>query len=289
MPKFIILAAVIFFITACSSTRFAYKNADWFINWALDDFVELDRQQQSAFDESLQGILAWHCEHELPRYHLYLSDLATVLGEGSTPRLTQGELQSFSERAVDAWSALLIKTLDESSPLVQGFSEAQVASVIAELERRNLRFYKDYVEIDPPALEKARVKRVKDAMKRWAGSFSKEQMQLALVWARQADNVYGLIYERREKWRGRLAELLQRRGEAGFTESLRELTLHPERLYAPAERERLLANQQSARELLLALEQSLSLKQRRHLLAELAAIAEDIERLSAPNCRLSEL
>lgn len=286
MRKFIVLATTIIFLTACSSTRFAYRNADWFINWAVDDFVEFDKYQQSRFDDALQNLLSWHCEQELPRYRRYLGDLSAVLAEDSASGLTEAALQSFSDRAVEAWSVLAQSTLAESLPIVKGFSDKQVSSLLAELEARNARFYKEYVAIDSSALEKLRIKRVRDAMRRWAGSISKEQTQLATEWAQGADNIYGLIYERREKWRSHLADILAQRTEAGFAGVLREHLLHPEQIYTSGEQARLLANLQSGQQLLLALEQSLSQRQRSHVLAELREIAEDIERLSTPNCRL---
>ncbi|MFT5032210.1 MAG: hypothetical protein ACI89D_002477 [Bermanella sp.] len=288
MRKLVVLFAAILFLAACSSTRFAYRNADWFINWAVDDFVELDSQQQSRFDDSLHNMLDWHCVKELPRYRQYLDDLTGVLVEDSPLVLTEAALQSLSVRAVEAWSVLVARAFAESHPIVESFSDSQVSDLLLELEDRNQRLYKKYGAIDAQALEEIRVQRVRDAMRRWAGSVSKEQKQLALAWAQRADNVYDLMHERREKWRSRLADILAQRAEVGFVAALREHLLHPERLYTLAQRQRLLANQQSAQQLLLALERSLSQRQRRHLLAELSGIVEDIERLSAPNCRLRE-
>lgn len=283
--RLILLSIVLLCVTACSSTRFAYRHADWLINWVVDDYVELDRRQQSLFDAALDTWLPWHCAQEMPRYQEYLQDLSGALAADARQGLTDASLLAFSERALDAWSRLVVRVLDDTTPILQSLDDKQVAQILAESESKNQRFYKDYVAIDASALEKLRVERVRDAMKRWAGSISNDQRQLALAWAQQADNVYGLIHQRREQWRGQLAQLFADRSREGFAPELAELLLHPERLYAQAERDRLLANQQAGRQFLLTLERTLSQRQREHLLAEIDKITEDIERLSASECR----
>jgi|GEM_PF-6888766 len=282
--RFWVVCLVLLSLAGCSSNRFAYRNADWFINWALDDYVELNREQQRQFDRALDEFLGWHCSVEMPRYGIYLRDVSAALAPDAPVTLDAGTLQELSVRALQFWELLLSKALDESLPVLQGLDDEQVQQMLDEFAEKNRDFYKEYVSVDEKKLVKLRVERVRDAMRRWAGSISKQQIQLAQVWAQDADNVYGLIYERRERWREQFAALMKQRTGESFLVELTDLLLHPGRFYSAAERERLLANQRSAQQLLLALEQSLIEKQRARMLAELAKITEDISRLSEPGC-----
>lgn len=285
MSRLIVLVIAALYLTACSSTRFAYRNADWFINWAVDDYVELNRPQQLAFDAALDRWLAWHCAHELPKYQHALQKLSETLAEDAGQPLTDASLQAFSDNAVDAWFGLVLKALDETLSILKSLDDRQVVQILEELADRNQRFYREYVAIDASELEQLRLKRVREAMKRWAGSINKDQTALAAEWARRADNVYRLIYERREQWRRQVALAMADRSQGDFAAALTGLLLHADQFYGAAERDRLRANQTIARQLLLALERSLSERQREHLLAELAKITEDIERLSTSECR----
>lgn len=282
--RFWVVCLVLLSLAGCSSNRFAYRNADWFINWALDDYVELNREQQRQFDQVLDDFLGWHCVAEMPRYGAYLQDISAALDSDASVSLDAKSMQTLSDRGVEFWKLLASKALHESMPVLQSLDDEQVQQVLDEFAEKNRDFHKDYVAVDAQDLVKLRVKRVRDAMRRWAGSINNLQLQLAEAWAHDADNVYGLIYERRERWRAQFASVMKQRADESFSAELTDLLLHPGRFYSAAERARLLSGQRSAQQFMLLLEQSLTEQQRAHVLAELAKITEDINRLSEPGC-----
>jgi hypothetical protein len=283
MRTLIILPFTLLLLAGCNSASFVYKRADWFINWAVDDYVSFDRQQQTLFDTALDDWLDWHCSAELPRYGEYLRDLSAVLSKDEL-RISDASLLDFSDRASDAWTASLSRALINTPRILESLSEEQSAQFLEELDSRNNNFQKEYVALNATELEKLRVERVRDAMKRWTGSIDDGQQQLALEWARSSDNIYGLIFTRRIHWRDRLQEIFTKRPYDNFKADLAELFLRPELLLAEDERSRLAVSQQSARGLLQALDRTLSKSQREHLLAELLRITGDITRLSTDDC-----
>jgi hypothetical protein len=283
MRTLILLPLILLILTACSSASFVYKRADWFINWAVDDYVSFDREQQTLFDAALDDWLDWHCSAELPRYGEYLRNLSTALSKDEL-RINDASLLGFADRASEAWTASLSRALIDAPGILESLSDEQLAQFIEELDSRNKQFQKEYVALNATELEKLRVERVRDAMKRWAGSIDDGQQQLALEWARSSDNIYGLIFNRRLHWRDRLQEIFSKRPYDNFKADLTELFLRPELLLTNDERGRLVASQQSARGLLQALDRSLSKRQREHLLAELDEIKDDITHLSTSDC-----
>jgi hypothetical protein len=283
MRTLILLPIILLLLNACSSASFVYKRADWFINWAVDDYVSFDREQQTLFDAALDDWLDWHCSAELPRYGEYLRNLSTALSKDEL-RINDASLLGFADRASEAWIASLSRALIDASGILESLSDEQLAQFIEELDSRNKQFQKEYVALNATELEKLRVERVRDAMKRWAGSIDDGQQQLALEWARSSDNIYGLIFNRRLHWRDRLQEIFSKRPYDNFKADLTELFLRPELLLTNDERGRLVASQQSARGLLQALDRSLSKRQREHLLAELDEIKDDITHLSTSDC-----
>lgn len=283
MRTLIILPLIMLLLTACSSASFVYKRADWFINWAVNDYISFDREQQTQFDTALDDWLDWHCSAELPRYGEYLRDLSAALANDEL-RISDASLLGFADRASEAWTTSLARALTQTTGLLEGLNDEQLAQFLDELDSRNKSFQKEYVFLNATELEKLRVERVRDAMKRWAGSIDHEQQQLAIEWARSSDNIYGLIFTRRLHWRDRLQEIFSKRPYDNFKADLAELFLRPELLLTNDERGRLVASQQSARGLLQALDHSLSKRQREHLLAELLEITEDITQLSNRDC-----
>jgi hypothetical protein len=283
MRTLIIFPLILLLLTACSSASFVYKRADWFINWAVDDYISFNGEQQTLFDTALDDWLDWHCSAELPRYGEYLRDLSTALSKDEL-RISDASLLIFSARASEAWTASLSSALINVSGILESLSAKQLAQVIEEIDSRNKRFQKKYVALNASELEKLRVERVRDALKRWAGSIDDGQQQLALEWARNSDNIYGLIFTRRLHWRDRLQEIFSKRPYDNFKVDLVELFLRPELLLTNDERGRLVASQKSARDLLQVLDRSLSKRQREHLIVELLELRGDISRLSTGDC-----
>ena len=61
------LAALLLTQVGCSSTSFFYNRLDTLINWYVDDYVTLTRDQRAEFENQLNELLTWHRREELPR------------------------------------------------------------------------------------------------------------------------------------------------------------------------------------------------------------------------------
>ena len=53
---------------ACSGTTFVYNRLDFVLPWYVDDYAELNSQQDVYLDELLAPFLTWHRNQELPAY-----------------------------------------------------------------------------------------------------------------------------------------------------------------------------------------------------------------------------
>src|SRR5690554_3242577 len=77
-----LLLVTILLITGCSSTRLAYRYADWGIVWWVEDFVTLTKPQKRELNADIDELKQWHCSTELPRYQAWLHSLRSDLAAG---------------------------------------------------------------------------------------------------------------------------------------------------------------------------------------------------------------
>ncbi len=76
-----ILMLLIFFLTACSSTRFIYTFIETFIQDEVNYFLDLDEEEEKLLNQQVSEMVAWHRISMLPSYSLYLNNIAYKLEE----------------------------------------------------------------------------------------------------------------------------------------------------------------------------------------------------------------
>ena len=101
-------AALLLIQVGCSSTSFFYNRLDTLINWYVDDYVTLTRDQRAEFDNQLNELLTWHRREELPRY----ADLLTQFENDLDPELEPEAVERLFQALSDAADRLEIRSLD---------------------------------------------------------------------------------------------------------------------------------------------------------------------------------
>jgi len=82
----------------CSSTTFFYNRLDFILPWYVNDYADLNREQNNYLDELLDSFLQWHRTRELPCYLVLLDEVEGTLAQKLTPE-DIAELSLTFERA----------------------------------------------------------------------------------------------------------------------------------------------------------------------------------------------
>ena len=128
-------------LSGCSATQFIYNRVDILIRWYLDDYVALDRDQQTRFTARLDVLLEWHRLEELPVYAVLLDDALVILDNGvslDATRAMAARIESAAIRLQDRFLGLLLSTGEDLTPAQRaGFIETLLAKQ-EELEAERL-------------------------------------------------------------------------------------------------------------------------------------------------------
>ncbi|HAQ86012.1 MAG TPA: hypothetical protein DCR78_06185, partial [Pseudomonas sp.] len=79
----LILLACAVVLTGCSRMNLAYRNLDLLIPWSLNDYLDMNRDQQTRFREQLREHISWHCRTQLPGYLDLIEQLQAQVRQGS--------------------------------------------------------------------------------------------------------------------------------------------------------------------------------------------------------------
>ena len=159
--------------SGCSRTDFAYRHADWLLEYQARRTVDANAGQRDLWQPVLAGTLAHHREQELPLVIAYLDLASRGIGQ--------------ADSAVDAAclvdAALLLYqqharlAVDLSVPLLSTLDAAQIRHLAGFMQQRQEEAVEQYLKPDPDDRKAARQQRFVERIERWTGSLNDQQRQ----------------------------------------------------------------------------------------------------------------
>lgn len=199
-------------LTGCS-TRVIYYWLDTAIIWQLDDYFALSYSQKDLLSREVKGLMAWHRQHELPRYARDLDALAKAVASPMTPEQISTNL--------DAVQQSLTRTLENTIPravrLARTLTDEQVARFMTDRVKRQQERQKDFAtEPKEQMLAEFRDKMNK-RLEFWIGEVKPAQAPLVAQWAEWQYELMPPWLEFQESWTQELDRLMKQRQSPDFT------------------------------------------------------------------------
>lgn len=270
------VALLMLLLAGCSTVKLLYDRMDWLLPWYIGRYVDLSDDQQELLDQRLTGLHDWHRRTQLPRYADWLRELGDDLADGLSP----AELDHHERRLAHSWGELMRRLAPDMAAVLATLSMEQRDQLFESLAERNRRYQRRYVDPSPQRVAERRSEQTRERLEYWLGGITAEQTAIIRDWSRRFAPLGEHNLAFRRHWQQQLRGLVDGRATADFGPSLAVLLTAPEDgqpVTLADTRSRIRA---LTRELLLALDQSLSSRQRQHLLDRLAALAGDFEQLA---------
>jgi hypothetical protein len=265
-------------VAGCSRVQLVYSQLDWLIPYYLESFMELSEEQRPLFDKRVAAFLKWHCRTQLTEYADLLHAADTDFQAGT---MTRARLEVYGSRLESFWLELMREASPAMAETLSSASDAQIDDLFAVFKERNEAWLAAFEEETDEERRKVYRERVTEELERWFGPLGKAQQQAVIEWSErfQTAGLEGL--RTRQRWQGRLRELVDRRDDqAAFYKGIDELLTNPGALRSQAIRDLYANNRRTIIELLYEIGNHLSEQQRRHLAKETSSIAGDLEELA---------
>ena len=161
------------FLSGCSVTRIAYNNADVFLRWQANDFLDFEGERAEDLDRGLAAFFAWHRKTALPKY--------ARLAEEAAARVSRGMRQEDLDWSYDAVRAQVREALGvaagEAAGLLDNLAPEQIGHLEKRLARSNRDFAKEHIHGTMEERHKRRVKRNVERLEEWFGPLSDAQVE----------------------------------------------------------------------------------------------------------------
>ncbi|QSX32259.1 hypothetical protein JYB87_10780 [Shewanella avicenniae] len=278
MKRLLVMTMLLFGLTACS-TKMSYHFMDWAIEWGLDDYVSLNQQQETEFDNLLESFLSWHRQSELPKYSADLRQFRNQIDDGS---LSPHSWQTFVEQLRGHWFHIFEQYFDEMWPLILSLTDEQVVNINQKLSEEQRALDQEYQDKTAEQLQQDADERLQDTLDDWLGSVTKEQKLLAQQYNREREFTTDMWLEYRHAWYQQFKQTLEQRDKTPqLKQQLHMLLTSPQQLRSDDYQQKLNQNTEKFGEFLVQLRSTLTAKQRYHLLKKLDDLIEDLDELAA--------
>lgn len=266
-----VLAALL--LSACSAIQLGYRNADTFLRWQANSYLDFEGEQSDELDARIASFLSWHRTSALPAYVAILDEAAARTGRG----LAREDLQwGYDAVRVQIEEALRVAAA-ESAPLLDRLPADKITHLEQRFAEDNRKFAKEQLSGSTDERRERRLKRNLERLEDWLGRLSDAQVERVRRYTMQAP----LSADMRDRYRKRRqAEFVAMLRDRQATRRLAGWAADWERSraadHAAATRQQLAAYF----DLLLDLDRTLSAEQRRHAVNRLRFYAENFRVLA---------
>lgn len=264
-------------LTACSS-QFAYNNLDWLIHWYLDDYVDLNKSQKGLFDAQFANWHSWHRENELRHYTEQLQAIKLQLqGEAMTAQ----QVQQHFEQARGHWQRLRQRLTPDIAALAVQLSDAQIASLFAALEEKNVDDEQERLAMDEQEQQQLFEEQYIDRLSDYFGRLTEAQKMLVSDAASKViSNRVEWIRYKREVQKNAQALLVNRAENPLFVEEFSALLNAPEQFQHAIYQQNAQHNRQVFAQLIADVNAILTEKQKLRLFRKIDGYIEDLNELT---------
>ena len=255
--------------------KLVYNSLDFWIDYYLSDYLDLDSQQQDALEQGLESALLQHRQQQLVVFHKLISALQTDLKKP----LTVEQITNYHQRFTQAGEASALVFVSPIINVVKTMSKSQVAASIQTIEKEMAERLEERLSKSPQQRLEDRYDELEDKAQEWIGRLTKQQKQLILNLAQLQLQQSTMFQNIATDNFSQLKTMLKQRNNANFASSIEQQVKNILSLKNADYQVQLDEYLTQRFVIMKQLSESLSPQQLRHLQGELTSLRKDIATL----------
>ncbi len=228
---FVLILVLAFGLAGCSSTKLAYRYADWGIVWWVEDYVSLTADQKQQLNSDIEQLRQWHCSAELPRYQAWLDELESDVSNNPPDQAT---VEYHQQQLFSFFPSLLERATPVATNLLSSLSDEQVQELADNMAQSQREMEEEFLADSPEATAEARAERTAERVERWLGELNSKQRDIVRQWSANRGAQTEIWLQGRKNWQLALLEILEGRDEPTFEAELEYLILNSEEVRGEA-------------------------------------------------------
>ncbi|KGY10320.1 DUF6279 family lipoprotein [Vibrio sinaloensis] len=248
-------------------TKFVYNNMDWLLIEYLEDYVDLNSDQESLIEQRVALLSEWHRSEEIPNYVEHLDELMTL----DLKNLTAAQLNAQEEKLRAHTNRIVKRVAPDLAQLIHKLSDEQVDELMDNIRVRHSKYKAKYSQLNEEEVRQVYAERIAESMENWLGRLTKDQERLVEQWSNDLQITTSDWSDHQTNLRIRINQLLNQRSDLNATErEMNTLLVDSESLYSPMLRSKIEHNRDVATRYIVEIATQASDKQIEHYRKELS-------------------
>jgi hypothetical protein len=269
-------AAGLLLFLACCSILSLYRYADWIILWQADHYLDLTSDQRHDLAQRLTSLLARHRREAIPQYEAFLVQIRQRFERGLTNQDLEWVFTNYDRLRND----LVNRVITDSGILLASIDSSQVRTLEAAFQKDTSKAVR---LAQAPVLErlKKRADEIVDGLEDWLGSLSKvQEAQIRELSLSFPDTQQFWVTYQQQRQQELVALLRQPRTSENLARELRALLVfYPDPTAPQAYQDVIRQMRDAVKPMALAIDQQITVAQRRHAVAKLQRLIDQLHDL----------
>jgi len=167
-----LLFCLLFGASGCNWLGYGYRWADELIYFKLDQYFDLNDEQENQLKPQIHQAVLWHKKNQLPLYEAFV----TQIDEAAASGMTLAKLQAIFGRWAELREALLSKLVAPSASFLATTSTAQQQRLQSKLTEENKKLLAQ-LELPEAERRRVRIEWLTETLEDWVGSLNSQQTE----------------------------------------------------------------------------------------------------------------
>ncbi len=172
--RIVLFSLLVCLLQGCSAIKLGYNKVDDLAYWWLDGYADFSKTQSEKLHVSLEQLLRWHREQELPAYATLLQQAQGLASDNITP----AQVCSLWDAVQTRSDVLAAKALPGLTEVAMDLSPRQLAHIERQWAKKNATWQDDWLKGTQAQREQKRLDAMVDRYASFYGDLNPAQTKL---------------------------------------------------------------------------------------------------------------
>lgn len=226
IPRFVIIIFALL-LQGCSWVTLGYNNFDVYLRYKIGGYASFTTSQQAIIRQEVADYMAWHRQHALPEYIVFLKNVELLTQQ--TPPPSSTDIARLRAQVNTLYITSVLPAITPAANILSSLDESQIAQFEKKLTEDNTELEKELLDDKIEKTLKKRAQRTIEFFEKFVGNLNADQEEKIRVMNLRLPFITEIFLNQRKTNQAKLLNMLHNKVSAeAITEFLNSLVLTPE-------------------------------------------------------------